>query len=157
LRIGRLNVFLSRSFSVPSGGALTFAEPKHGIAKVYDSARDVHVVPWDEPISSDPFVRLVTILESPKAAKGAGIATRVGSKIRLVRDDEKLAEIYRDDLTSRFRPIDVIIIGGKRSIGFPADYDRLCIKNATYESVISEAPIQLEWLLKQLTTSDGRS
>jgi hypothetical protein len=75
----------------------------------------------------------------------------------LVRDDQNQAEKYRDDLSKQFRPIDILIIGGKRSSGFPAEFDRPNVKVMTYESVISAARTQLEWLMKQLTTSDFRS
>jgi hypothetical protein len=69
------------------------------------------------------------------------------------RDDENQAEKYRDDLTLLFDPIDILVIGGKRTSSIQSQYSRTDVKLATYDAVFSRARTQLNWLLKQLTSS----
>jgi Histidine kinase-, DNA gyrase B-, and HSP90-like ATPase len=66
------------------------------------------------------------------------------------RDDENQAEKYRDDLTLRFDPIDILVVGGKRSPAIQAQYGRPDVRLTTYEAVFSRARTQLDWLLTQL-------
>ena len=68
------------------------------------------------------------------------------------RDDENQAEKYRDDLNSRFDPIDIVVIGGKRDERILAQPPRPDIKMLSYSAVFSVARTQLNWLLKQLVS-----
>jgi hypothetical protein len=68
------------------------------------------------------------------------------------RDDENQAEKYRDDLTPRFGPIDILVVGGRKSASIQSQYQKADIRLLTYDLVISKARTQLNWLLKQLAT-----
>lgn len=68
------------------------------------------------------------------------------------RDDENQAEKYRDDLTSTFGRMDILVIGKSRSPRISAHYDRGDIQIRSYADVISTARRQLDWLLEELST-----
>lgn len=68
----------------------------------------------------------------------------------LTRDDENQAEKYRDDLTPDFGPMDIIVVGGKVNPNISSYYGREDIKLISYPLMISNARIELEWLLERL-------
>lgn len=72
----------------------------------------------------------------------------------LSRDDENQAEKYRDDLTARFGKISILLLGKERQQTISNYYDRDDIKVLSYSSLVSRARTQLQWLVRQLTTSE---
>ena len=70
----------------------------------------------------------------------------------LSRDDENQAEKYRDDLVPRFGAMDIMVVGKKVSSKISSHYDREDIKLLSYSLLISNARVELEWLLKNLTS-----
>lgn len=64
----------------------------------------------------------------------------------LSREDEMQALKYRDDLLPQFSPIDVLVIGGRRSQAqlLGTNYPHLNV--ATYVEVVSKARSRLQWL-----------
>ena len=65
------------------------------------------------------------------------------------RQDINQAEQYRDDLSSRFEPIDVLVIGGQHDTRMdrnpPQDVQIL-----SYAGLVSRARSELQWLLSEL-------
>ena len=68
----------------------------------------------------------------------------------LSRDDENQAIKYRDDLTSDFGAIDIILLGGKVDPTISPQYSHKDIKLLTYPALISNARRELQWLLDRL-------
>lgn len=68
----------------------------------------------------------------------------------ITRDDENQAEKYRDDLTPRFSPIDILVIGGPVSTTIQRQHVAQDIKLLSFEAVISMARTQLTWLIQNL-------
>jgi len=66
------------------------------------------------------------------------------------RDSEKQAKEYRDDLTPNFGPMDIIVIGGRVDPSMSAHYEQNDVKFKSYNSVISNARTELQWLLEEL-------
>ena len=70
------------------------------------------------------------------------------------RDDEAQAIKYRDDLSQHVGgPIDIIVMGGKRSHRMSPQYGADRVTVATYTDLIAQARAQLAWLLSQLGAS----
>lgn len=67
------------------------------------------------------------------------------------RDEESQAVKYRDDLTPDFGKIDIIVLGGHVDQKVSSHYERPDIKLMSYNSLISSARSQLDWLIKELT------
>ena len=67
------------------------------------------------------------------------------------RDDENQAEKYRDDLTPKFGKIIIIVLGKRKSERISEHYKTEDIKLLSYDSIISNARTQLNWLLRELT------
>lgn len=70
----------------------------------------------------------------------------------ITRDDENQAEMYRDDLTPRFDPIDILIIGGSIDASIQRQYGGQNIRLLSFNAVISTARTQLNWLIQNLTS-----
>jgi len=70
----------------------------------------------------------------------------------LDRDDESQAKEYRDDLTSHLqgKPIDILLLGGRRDPKQSAFYDTRDVKFMTYNDILSRCRQELEWLLRQI-------
>ncbi len=68
----------------------------------------------------------------------------------ITRDDENQAEKYRDDLTPRFSPIDILVVGGSVSSSIQRQYVGQDIKLLSFDAVISTARTQLSWLIQNL-------
>lgn len=67
------------------------------------------------------------------------------------RDEENQAEKYRDDLTPNFGKINVIVLGGRVDYKVSVHYERSDVKLTSYNSLVSSARSQLDWLIKELT------
>lgn len=68
----------------------------------------------------------------------------------ITRDDENQAEKYRDDLTPRFEPIDILVVGGSVNSSIQRNYVGKDIKLLSFDAVISTARTQLSWLVQNL-------
>jgi hypothetical protein len=68
----------------------------------------------------------------------------------IARDDENQAEKYRDALTPRFSPIDILVIGGSVNSSIQRNYVGKDIKLLSYSAVFSTARTQLGWLIQNL-------
>lgn len=68
----------------------------------------------------------------------------------LSRDDENQAEKYRDDLTSKFGRISVIVLGKQKSSRISEHYSTEDIQLLSYDSIVSNARTQLNWLISEL-------
>lgn len=66
----------------------------------------------------------------------------------ITRDDENQAEKYRDDLTLRFSPIDILVVGGSINASIQRDSIGPNIKLLSFDAVISTARTQLGWLIQ---------
>ena len=71
----------------------------------------------------------------------------------ITRDDENQAEKYRDDLTPRFSPIDILVVGGSVSSSIQMHYVGQDIKLLSFDAVISTARTQLGWLIQNLSSA----
>ncbi len=71
----------------------------------------------------------------------------------LTRDDENQAEKYRDDLTPNFGTMDIVVVGGYVDQKISSQYNRKDIKLVPFSLLISNARIQLEWLITNLTSA----
>jgi hypothetical protein len=69
----------------------------------------------------------------------------------LSRDDENQATKYRDDLTSDFGRIDIILLGGNVDPKINVQYIHEQTKLLSYSALISNARKELQWLLDRLT------
>ena len=62
------------------------------------------------------------------------------------RQDINQAEQYRDDLSSRFEPIDVLVIGGQHDTRMDR-HPPQNVRILSYSGVVSRARSELQWLL----------
>ncbi|MCI0693244.1 ATP-binding protein [candidate division KSB1 bacterium] len=69
----------------------------------------------------------------------------------IIRGDENQAEEYRDDLTSFFGKMMIIVLGDKKDPKISDYYDKADIKLISYRALISNARTQLQWLLDEFT------
>ncbi len=69
------------------------------------------------------------------------------------RQDEAQAQDYRDQLNAYLpaKPMDIILIGGKRDAKANAAHDPPNFSVKTYNDVISQARFEVDWLVKNLT------
>ena len=70
----------------------------------------------------------------------------------LNRDDESQAKQYRDDLTPHLqsKPIDILLLGGRRDPKQTALYDTADTKFMTYNDILSRSREELRWLIEQV-------
>ena len=68
----------------------------------------------------------------------------------ITRDDENQAKKYRDDLTSKFDPIDILVVGGSVSSSIPRHLFSQDTRLLSFAAVISAARTQLSWLIHNL-------
>ena len=73
----------------------------------------------------------------------------------LGREDAAQAQIYRDELSPYVsaKPIDIVLLAGKRDPGMDARYDTVDLRFHTYGDVLSRARSELNWLLKSLSAA----
>jgi hypothetical protein len=65
------------------------------------------------------------------------------------RQDINQAEQYRDDLSSRFQPIDVLVIGGQHDTRMDRNPPQN-VQILSYAGLVSRARSELQWLLSEL-------
>ena len=68
----------------------------------------------------------------------------------MTRDDESQAKKYRDDLSTKFSDIEIIVLGRERSAQIATVYDGSNAKLLSYVDVISQARTELTLLVQQL-------
>ena len=73
--------------------------------------------------------------------------------IPITRSHENQAIEYRDDLTPKFGPIDILILGKGREQSVLVEYDRPDLKVLSFQAIISTARSQLDWLLNELAVA----
>jgi len=70
----------------------------------------------------------------------------------ITREHELQAIEYRDDLATKFSPIDVVLIGKARAQTVAREYETAGVRVLSYAHVVSTARRELDWLLRQLAT-----
>lgn len=68
------------------------------------------------------------------------------------RQDVNQAEQYRDDLSSKFQPIDIVVIGGQHDTRMDNNPPQN-IQLLSYAGLVSRARSELQWLLSELSSS----
>lgn len=69
----------------------------------------------------------------------------------ITRDDENQAEKYRDDLTPNFGAMNIMVIGKDVDPKISTHYESKDIQLLAYSNIISQARLQLQWLIDELT------
>jgi hypothetical protein len=71
------------------------------------------------------------------------------------RQDMSQAEQYRDDLISKFQPIDLMLVAGKHDPRLDL-HPHPDVRIVSYVGLLSRARNELKWLLSQLAQPVGR-
>ncbi len=71
------------------------------------------------------------------------------------RQDQRQAQEYRDDLEPRFGQIEILLLGKGRDATASAQNDPPRLQVFSYESLISAARTQLDWLLTELKKDES--
>lgn len=69
---------------------------------------------------------------------------------KITRQDESQAQEYRDDLSKKFKNIEVLVIGKERHQSVEPQYGTSSLISTSYADILSRSRSSLQWLLSQL-------
>ncbi|MBN2286339.1 MAG: DUF4263 domain-containing protein [Tissierellales bacterium] len=69
---------------------------------------------------------------------------------KITRQDESQAQEYRDDLSKKFKNIEILVIGKERHQSVEQQYRTSSLTSTSYADILSRSRSELQWLLSQL-------